>query len=114
MERLQKCVDGKTKPLSFSIAAILGEDFFNSENSTKKFTCQSKEKYDDCRENQTPARIKEEGQCSAQKNGDAFPLQTAAPKYSWLECSRYKPPKVPSKYIAKKLMSPFVHDDLLV
>ena len=84
---------GRPKPkpaLSFSIAGILGEDFFKEKTTKADFVQQ-----------QTSSVVERHNNNNTCRDQDTQKIQTtlvnSLPRFEWLDCTRYKPPKVPSK-----------------
>eukprot|EP00794_Sanderia_malayensis_P018839 gene18839-20735_t len=84
----------KRSPYPFSIAAILGEDF----SSTKKHN--NIIDHHQGRTNEANGEASQDKQLNSDqssrtiKNEDEV-LNTTAIRFDWLDCTRYKPPKVP-------------------
>ncbi len=85
----------KTKPYPFSIAAILGEDFCSKKQDDDLEEREENEKKDE--KKQLDKTKEQSNECKITSNNEGT-LNTSPVRFGWLDCTRYKPPKVPSKY----------------
>ncbi len=81
----------RTKPFPFTIKAILGDEYFKNERNRVERNRRNEEKHEE-RLREAPQEKSPDSIHDKETNNDS------PTRFGWLDCTRYKPPKVPSKY----------------
>lgn len=78
----------RTKPFPFTIKAILGDEYFKNERNRVERNRRNEEKHEE-RLREAPQEKSPDSIHDKETNNDS------PTRFGWLDCTRYKPPKVP-------------------